>query len=117
MKQDLVHLYKTRTDGAEIQWCDCCTCAEIFIKNDMFYRKPGGDLLVKIIGERRFSYNFNQWGIELPSTYIYRSVDIDIYSKLLILFNETMEVWNKADKKEKTKLSTKQKNKKGTSRK
>ena len=72
---------------------------------------------MKIIGERRFSYNLNQGGMELPATYIYRSADIDIYSKLLILFEETMEVWNKADNKEKTKLSTKQKNKKDTSRK
>ena len=72
---------------------------------------------MKIIGERRFSYNLNQGGMELPATYIYRSTDIDRYSKLLILFEETMEVWNKVDNKEKTKLSTKQKNKKDTSRK
>ena len=72
---------------------------------------------MKIVGERRFSYNLNQGGMELPATYIYRSADIDRYSKLLILFEETMEVWNKADNKEKTKLSTKQKNKKDTSRK
>ena len=47
---------------------------------------------MKIIGERRFSYNLNQGGMELPATYIYRSTDIDRYSKLLILFEETMEV-------------------------
>ena len=58
----------------------------------MIYLKPGGDLLVKITGERRFSYNLNQGGMELPATYIYRSADIDRYSKLLILFEETMEV-------------------------
>ena len=72
---------------------------------------------MKIIGERRFSYNLNQGGMELPATYIYRSADIDIYSKLLIVFEETKEVWNKPDDKKKTKLSTKHKNTKDTSRK
>ena len=62
---------------------------------------------MKIIGGRRFSHKFIQGGIELPATHIYRSADIHIHSKLLILVEETMEVLNKANNKEKTKLNTK----------
>ena len=47
---------------------------------------------MKIIGERRFSHNLNQGGMEPPATYIYRSADIVIHSKLLILVEQTMEV-------------------------
>ena len=104
-------------DSVKIQWCGCCACAKIFIKNNIFYWKPGENFLVKIIGERRYSHTLNQGGMELPATYIYRSADIDIHSTLLILVEETMEVWNKGNNKEKTKLSTKQKNEKDTSRK
>ena len=50
--------------------------------------------------------------MELPATYIYRSADIVIHSKLLIFVEETMEVCNKGNNKEKTKLHKKQKNKK-----
>ena len=64
-----------------------------------FYQTHRVDLLVKIIGERRFSHDLNQGGIELPATYIYRSVDVDIHSKLLIFVGETMEVYNKAKKR------------------
>ena len=45
--------------------------------------------------------------MDLPATYICRSVYIDINAKLLILVGETIEVYNKADNKEKTKLNTK----------
>ena len=62
---------------------------------------------MKINGKRRFSHKFIQGGTEIPATYIYRSADIHIQSKLLILVEETMEVWNKANNKEKTKLNTK----------
>ena len=55
--------------------------------------------------------------MELPAIYIYRSADIGIHCKLLILAEETVEVWNKANNKQKTKLNIKQKNKKYTSRK
>ena len=45
---------------------------------------------MKIIGER-FLHDLNQGGMELPAN-IYRSADIDIHYKLLILVEETMEV-------------------------
>ena len=82
-------------------------------KKTYFIGNPEQISSVKIIVERRFSHNLNQGGMKLPATYIYRSADTDIHSKLLILVEETMEVWNI----EKTKLSTKQKTKKDTSRK
>ena len=82
-------------------------------KKTYFIGNPEQISSAKIIVERRFSHNLNQGAMKLPATYIYRSVDTDIHSKLLILVEETMEVWNI----EKTKLSTKQKTKKDTSRK
>ena len=81
------------------------------------YRKHGGDLLVKIIGERRFSQDFNQGRMELRATYIYRSTDMDVHSKLLILAGEIMEEYNKANSTTNSKLNTKQKKKKETARK
>ena len=54
---------------------------------------------MKIIGKRRFSHDLNQGGMQLPATYIFRSTDVDIYSKLLILFGETVEVHSKANNK------------------
>ena len=82
-------------------------------KKSYFIGNPEQISSVKIIVERRFSHNLNQRGMKLPATYNYSSADTDIHSKLLILVEETMEVWNI----EKTKLSTKQKTKKDTSRK
>ena len=53
----------------------------------------------------------------LRATYFYRSIDLDIHPKLLILVGETMKIYSKANNKEKTKLKTKRKNKKYTLRK
>ena len=63
-----------------------------------FYLKHGGDLLVKSIGERQFSHDLNQGGMELSATYISRSTDLR--SKLLILVGEVMEKHYKASNKE-----------------
>ena len=52
--------------------------------------------------------------MDLPATYIYRSTYIDIHAKLLILVGETMEVYHKANNKEKTKLNTKKRRAKET---
>ena len=99
MKQDLAHLYKKsmRLRWNTMMWL-LNMCQNLYQKWN-FYQKHRGDLLVKIIGERRFSHDLNQGGIELPATYVYRSVDIDIHSKLLTFVGETMEVYNKAKKR------------------
>ena len=52
--------------------------------------------------------------MDLPATYIYRSTYIDIHAKLLLLVGETMEVYHKANNKEKTKLNTKKRRAKET---
>ena len=78
-----------------------------------FYLKHGGDLLVNIIGERRFSHDLNRGGLELPATYSSKSTNMGMHSKLLILTGEAMEVYNKANKA-KSELNTKQQKKKDT---
>ena len=50
--------------------------------------------------------------MELPATYILRSTDTDMRSKLVILVGEVMEVYNKTNKKAKSELNAKQKKKK-----
>ena len=87
----MVHFTKQVCDGVEIQWCGCCTYTKIFVKNNIFYLKYGGDLLVKITGERCFSHDLNQDGIELPATYNYTSTDLGMHSNLLILVGEAMK--------------------------
>ena len=93
-------------DDVEIKWC--WTCAKI----TCFYVKHEGNLSVKIIGEKRFSHDLNQGLVELPATYILRSTDTDMRSKLVILVGEVMEVYNKTNKKAKSELNAKQKKKK-----
>ena len=55
--------------------------------------------------------------MELSATYIYRSKDMCIHSKLLIPVGEAMKGYNKANNKAKSELNLKNKKKKDTSRK
>ena len=67
MKQDLVHLYKY---AMALKYNDVTVrhVPKSLSKITYFYRKPKEDLVVKIIGESRFSDNLNQGGMELPAT-------------------------------------------------
>ena len=78
-----------------------------------FYQKHGRNLLVRITGERQYSDDLEQGGMELPATYIFRSTDEDMNSKLPTLIGEAMQGYDKSIKEKKEK----QKNKKSTARK
>ena len=67
---------------------------------------------MKVTGERRLSHDLNQGGMEIPATYIYRSTDMDMHSKLLILVGEATEGYNKANNKTKNELNTKRRRRK-----
>ena len=45
--------------------------------------------------------------MEVAATYIYRSTDMDMHSKLLILVGVAMEGYNKTNSKAKSELNTK----------
>ena len=59
-----------------------------------FFLKLGGDLVVKITGQRRYSPDLNQGGMELPGTYIFTSMDAEMHAKLEMLVKEAMEQYN-----------------------
>lgn len=73
---------------------------QIFIKNNLFCLRHGGDLPAETIVERRYLHGLKQGDTEFPTTYIYRSTDMDMHSKLQIIVGETMERCNKARKKQ-----------------
>ena len=76
--------------------------------------KHGRDLLVKIIGEKQFSKDFPQGGIELPALYVFKSTNhLVMHSKLPDLVSDAMKTYNNA--KSKT-LETKNKSKKKKSK-
>ena len=69
-----------------------------------FFLKLGGDLVVKMAGQRRYSRDLDQGGMELPGTYIFTSTDAKMHSKLEILAKEAMEEYsNKIKEREREK--------------
>ena len=56
-----------------------------------FFLKLGGDLVVKITGQRRYSRDLDQGGMELPGTYVFTSTDAEMHAKLEMLVKEAME--------------------------
>ena len=76
-------------------------------KISYFIGNPGEIFSWKQLEKEDFHTTLIKGGMDLPATYIYRSVYIDINAKLLILVGETIGVCNKANNKEKTKLNTK----------
>ena len=59
-----------------------------------FFLKLGGDLVVKITGQRRYSRDLDQGGMELPGTYVFTSTDAEMHAKLEMLVKEVMEQYN-----------------------
>ena len=61
--------FNDTTVGHESKFLSKITC---------FFLKLGGDLVVKVTGQRRYSRDLNQGGMELPSTYVFTSTDAEI---------------------------------------
>ena len=59
-----------------------------------FFLKLEGDLVVKITGQRRYSRDLDQGGMELPGTYVFTSTDAEMHAKLEMLVKEAMEQYN-----------------------
>ena len=47
-----------------------------------FFLKYGGTLSVKVTGERRFSYDLAQGGMEIPAEYVFKTENIDLYNQM-----------------------------------
>ena len=58
------------------------------------FLKLGGDLVVKITGQRRYSRDLDQGRMELPGTYVFISTDAEMHAKLEMLAKEAMEQYN-----------------------
>ena len=76
-----------------------------------FFLKLGGDLVVKITGQRRYSRDLDQGGMELPGTYVFTSTDAEMHAKLEILVKEAMEQYNNKIKGKEREKKIKKKNK------
>ena len=76
-----------------------------------FFLKLGGDLVVKITGQRRYSRDLDQGGMELPGTYVFTSTDAEMHAKLEMLVKEAMEQYNNKIKEKEREKKIKKKNK------
>ena len=76
-----------------------------------FFLKVKGNLVVKITGQRRYSWDLDQGGMELPSTYVFTSTDAEMYAKLEMLVKEAMEQYNNKIKEKEREKKIKKKNK------
>ena len=76
-----------------------------------FFLKLGGDLTVKITGQRRYSRDLDQGGMELPGTYVFTSTDTEMHAKLEMLVKEAMEQYNNKIKEKEREKKIKKKNK------
>ena len=63
-----------------------------------FFLKLRGDLVMKITGQRRYSQELDQGGMELPRTYVFTSTDAEMHAKLEMLVKEPMEQYNNKNK-------------------
>ena len=50
--------------------------------------------MAKITGQRRYSLDLDQGGMELPGTYVFTSTDSEMHTKLEMLVKEAMEQYN-----------------------
>ena len=75
------------------------------------FLKLRGILVVKITGQRRYSRDLNQGGMELPVTYVFTSTDVEMHAKLETLVKEAMEQYNNKIKEKKKEKKIKEKNK------
>ena len=76
-----------------------------------FFLKLGGNLVVKITGQRRYSQDLNQGGMELPGTYVFTSTDAEMHAKFEMLVKEAMEQYNNKIKEKEREKKIKKKNK------
>ena len=76
-----------------------------------FFLKLGGDLVVKITGQRRYSRDLDQGAMELPGTYVFTSTDAEMHAKLEMLVKEAMEQYNNKIKEKEREKKIKKKNK------
>ena len=77
-----------------------------------FYLKHGGDLLVEIIGKRKYSRDLPQGGMELPALYVFKTTNLEMHLQLSSLARKAMKTYNDTKTKamDKPKKKAKQKN-------
>ena len=75
-----------------------------------FFLKLAGDLVVKITGQRRYSRDLDQGGMELPGTYVFTSTDAEMHAKPQMLVKKTMEQYNNKIKEKEREKKIKKKN-------
>lgn len=66
------------------------------------------DLLVKLIGDRRFPHDLNQIGIEFSAAYTFLSIDADMHSKVIKLVRKVVNKYNKVRSETDTKETKKE---------
>ena len=64
-----------------------------------FYLKHGGDLLVEIIGKRRYSRYLPQGKMELPVLYVFETTNLEMHLQLPSLARKAMKTYNDAKTK------------------
>ena len=79
-------------------------------KTTYFFLKLGGDLVVKITGQRRYSRDLDQGGMELPGTYVFTSTDAEMHAKLEMLVKEAMGQYNNKIKEKEREKKIRKKN-------
>ena len=67
--------------------------------------------MAKITGQRRYSLDLDQGGMELPGTYVFTSTDSEMHTKLEMLVKEAMEQYNNKIKENEREKKIKKKNK------
>ena len=67
--------------------------------------------MVKITGQRRYSLDLDQGGMELPGTYVFTSTDSEMHTKLEMLVKAAMEQYNNKIKENEREKKIKKKNK------
>ena len=67
--------------------------------------------MVKITGQRRYSLDLDQGGMELLGTYVFTSTDSEMHTKLEMLVKAAMEQYNNKIKENEREKKIKKKNK------
>ena len=66
---------------------------------------------MKTTGQRRYSRDLDQEGMELPGTYVFTSTDAEMHAKLEMLVKEAMEEYNNKIKEKEQEKKIKKNNK------
>ena len=83
--------------------------AKFLSKIYYFHQKHRGTTIARITGERQYSEDLGQGGMELPAKYIFGSTDEDMNAKLPTLIGKAMQEYQKAIKEEKEEQVKKEK--------